>query len=158
MNTLYSRLTYASQPFPFNQLKRMTATSGFDRGHTLSVFHHLTTVLQAIQSSLVIGCSYDIYFAIAAVFLLTTAIPTAINYLSLMQHITSHSFSTCVIRKALLHWGRINNLISLLLVYKHELHNQHNTSQLIARTTTLPPSKLMLHQVRTLKDILQSSS
>ena len=99
MNTLYSRLTYASQPFPFNQLKRMTATSGFDRGHTLSVFHHLTTVLQAIQSSLVIGCSYDIYFAIAAVFLLTTAIPTAINYLS---PYAAYFLSTCVIRNALL--------------------------------------------------------
>ena len=66
-------------------------------------------------------------FAIAAVFLLTTAIPMAINYLSLTLHITSAR----VIRKALLHCGRINNLASLLLVFKHELHNQHSLSSML---------------------------
>ena len=50
--------------------------------------------------------------------------------LLIIYSLTLHITSARVIREALLHCGRINNLISLLLVYKHELYNQHLSSLL----------------------------
>ena len=110
----------------------------------------LTTMLQATRSSLVIGCSYDIYFAIAAVFLLTTAIPTAINYLSLMQHITFIHLARASSGR---HYSIVAGSTTLFHCYWCTSMSFTTNISLLALLHLSP--KLMLHQVRTLGHIHQ---